>query len=41
MANSVDLDDVAHHEPSHQDLPFLQIQLLSSLVLKELINLVT
>ena len=32
-ANSVDLDEVAHHEPPHQDLHCLQIQLLSSLVL--------
>ena len=35
-ANSVDLDEVAHHEPPHQDLHCLQIQLFSSLVLKEL-----
>ena len=34
--NSVDLDEVAHHEPSHQNLDCLQIQLFSSLVLKEL-----
>ena len=33
-ANSVDLDEVAHYEPSHQDLRCLQIQLLWSLVLK-------
>ena len=32
-ANSVDLDEVAHYEPSHQDLHSLQIQLFSSLVL--------
>ena len=31
------MDEVAHFEPPHQDLPCLQIQLLSSLVLKELI----
>ena len=31
-ANSVDLDEVAHHEPPHQDLRCLQIQLFSSLV---------
>ena len=31
------LDEVAHYEPSHQDLRCLQIQLFSSLVLKELI----
>ena len=35
-ANSVDLDEVAHDEPPHQDLRCLQIQLFSSLVLKEL-----
>ena len=35
-ANSVDLDEVAHYEPPHQDLCCLQIQLFSSLVLKEL-----
>ena len=31
-ANSVDLDEVAHYEPPHQDLCCLQIQLFSSLV---------
>ena len=36
MANSVDLDEVAHYEPPHQDPPYLQIQLLLSLVLKDL-----
>ena len=35
-ANSVDLDEVAQFEPPHQDLCCLQIQLFSSLVLKEL-----
>ena len=35
-ANSVDLDEVAHYEPPHQDLRCLQIQLFASLVLKEL-----
>ena len=35
-ANSVDVDKVAHDEPPHQDLHHLQIQLFSSLVLKEL-----
>ena len=35
-ANSVDLDEVAHYEPPHQDLHCLQIQLFASLVLKEL-----
>ena len=35
-ANSVDLDEVAHYEPPHQDLRCLQIQLFSSLVVKEL-----
>ena len=34
-ANSVDLDEVAHYKPPHQDLRCLQIQ-FSSLVLKEL-----
>ena len=32
----LDLDEVAHYEPPHQDLRCLQIQLFSSLVLKEL-----
>ena len=32
----VDLDEVAHYEPPHQDLRCLQIQLFSSLVVKEL-----
>ena len=32
MENSVDLDEVAHYEPPHQDLLCLQIQLFSSLV---------
>ena len=31
-----DLDEVAHDEPPHQDLRCLQIQLFSSLVVKEL-----
>ena len=31
-ANSVDLDEVAHYEPPHQDLRCLQIVLFSSLV---------
>ena len=35
--NSLDLDEVAHYEPPHQDLRCLQIQLFSSLVVKELI----
>ena len=39
MANSVDLDEVAHYEPPHQDLRCLKIQLFSSLVVKELIEL--
>ena len=34
----MDLDEVAHYEPSHQDLRCLQLQLFSSLVGKELIN---
>ena len=33
-ANSIDLDEVAHFEPPHQDLRCLQIHLFSSLVLK-------
>ena len=36
MADRVDLDEVAHHEPPHQGLRCSQIQLFSSLVLKEL-----
>ena len=36
-AISVELDDVAHYEPHHQDLRCLQIHLFSSMVLKELI----
>ena len=39
MANSVDLDEVAHYEPPHQDLRCLKIQLFSPLVVKELIEL--
>ena len=35
-ANSVDLDEVAHDEPPHQDLRCLQTQLFSSLIVKEL-----
>ena len=35
MANSVDLDEVAHDEPPHQDLRCLQIQLFLSQLLKE------
>ena len=31
---------MAHYEPPHQDLRCYQIQLFSSLVLKELINIV-
>ena len=30
---------MAHYEPPHQDLRFLEIRLFSSLVVKELINL--
>ena len=37
-ANSVDLDEVAHYKPPHKDLRCLQIQLLSSLVVKELMT---
>ena len=36
MANSVDLDEMAHTEPPHQDLRCLQIQLCLSWVLNEL-----
>ena len=36
MANRVDLDEVAHNEQPYQDLRCLQIQLFTSLVLKEL-----
>ena len=32
----LDLDEVAHDEPPHKGLRCLQIQLFSSLVLKEL-----
>ena len=35
-ANSVDLDELAHYEPPHQDLCCLQSQLVLSVVLKEL-----
>ena len=35
---SVDLDGVAHYEPPHQELSCLQIQLFSSLVVKELMS---
>ena len=38
MANSVDLDEVAHHEPSHHDLCCLQIRVFSSLILKKKLN---
>ena len=40
-ANRVDLDEVAHYEPPHQDQDCLQIQLFSSLVVKELINILS
>ena len=36
--NCVDQDEVGHYETPQQDLRCLQIQLLSSLVLKELIT---
>ena len=32
----MDLDEVAHYEPPHQDLRCMQLQLFSSLVDKEL-----
>ena len=35
-ANSVDPDEVAQNEPPHQDLRCVQIQLFSSMVVKEL-----
>ena len=35
----MDLDEVAHYEPTHQDLRFLQIQLYLSLVPEEINNL--
>ena len=41
MANSVDLDEVGPYEPPLQDLRCLQIQLFSSLVLKDLTALVS
>ena len=41
MANNVDLDEVAHHEPLHQDLRCLPIQVFSSLVVKELKERIT
>ena len=34
--NSIDLNEVAHYEPPHQDLGCLQIQLFLSLELKKL-----
>ena len=34
----MDLDEMAHDEPPHQDLHLLQIQLFLSLVLKEIIS---
>ena len=34
--NRVDLDEVAHYEQPHQDLPCLQIHLFSYLVIKQL-----
>ena len=36
MASMVDLDEVAHSEPPHQDLRCMQFPLFVSLVLKEL-----
>ena len=35
----MDLDEVAHYEPTHQDLRSLQIQLYLSLVPEEINNL--
>ena len=37
MANSVDPDETAHYEPSHQDLHCLQRYLIWSAVLKGVI----
>ena len=34
MADSVDLDEVAHDEPPHQDIRYLQIQLFHLWYLK-------
>ena len=34
IANSVNLDEVAHYEPPHQALHCLRIQLFSSLAVK-------
>ena len=34
----MDLDEMAHHEPPHQDQHCLQIMLFASLVLKELMS---
>ena len=34
MANSVDFDEAAHHEPLHEDLHRTHIQLASSLMLE-------
>ena len=40
IENSKSRGEVAHYEPPHQDLRCLQIQLFSSLVLKQLRNVV-
>ena len=32
----MDLDEVTHYESPHQDLHYLQVQLISSLLVKEL-----
>ena len=40
MVNSIELDEAAHYGPPYQDLHCLQIQLFSSLVVKELIKMV-
>ena len=36
----MDLDEVAYYEPPYQDLRCFQIQLFSSLLLKELISII-
>ena len=36
VTSGIDLDEVAHNEPPHQDLYCLQIQPFSSLVLREI-----
>ena len=40
-SKSVDLDEVAHDKPPHQDLRCLQTRLFSSLALKELTSVLS